>query len=197
MSRFDAAVEGNIDEAIVRRLAHHLNRPIGTIYGRNGKPWLRGRLRAYNETARRSPWLVLIDLDNDAPCAPKAREQWLPKPAKHMCFRIAVHQVEAWLLADRKNLSEFLGVALSKITTQPESLSSPKNEILSLARRSSRREIREGIDPAPQSGRIVGPLYASLLREFVSDSHEGWRPDVAARSSDSLARTLSCIRRIT
>jgi hypothetical protein len=103
-----AAVEGDVDEAIVRKLVAHAGGQIGNVYGKNGKPMLRKKIKGYNNAARHTPWLVLIDLDNDADCAPPVREEWVPDPATHLCFRIAVREVEVWLMADAKTLARFL-----------------------------------------------------------------------------------------
>ena len=92
------AVEGTVDEAVVRRLILHIGAEPGAMYGKNGKPHLRKHLKGYNEAARHTPWMVLVDLDHDADCAPPFRTEWLPSVAPYMCFRIAVREVEAWLL---------------------------------------------------------------------------------------------------
>jgi hypothetical protein len=47
--------------------------------------------------------------------------------------------------------------------------------------------------PRHKSGRKVGPAYTPRLIEFITDTKNGWRPDVAAQFSDSLDR---CIRSI-
>ena len=39
-----AAVEGALDEAVVRRLVRHAGATLATVYGKNGKPFLRGRI---------------------------------------------------------------------------------------------------------------------------------------------------------
>jgi hypothetical protein len=75
----------------------------------------------------------------------------------------------------------------------PETLPDPKRVLIELASRSRRREIREDMVPRLGSGRVVGPAYTSRLIEFVTDRRGGWRPGIAARSADSLAR---CIRRL-
>ena len=103
-----AAVEGDVDEAIVRKLVAHAGGQIGSVYGKNGKSMLRKKIKGYNNAARRTPWLILIDLDNDADCAPPVREEWVPDPALHLCFRIAVREVEAWLMADATTLARYL-----------------------------------------------------------------------------------------
>jgi len=191
-----AAVEGNVDEAVVRRLIEHVGGTPGPIYGRNGKDHLRQRIANYNQAARLSPWVVLVDLDHDAECAPPLRSAWLPALSPHMCLRVAVRQVEAWLLADRERLAKFLSVSTSRIPHNPESVEHPKNTLVEIARYSRRRDIREDMAPRPGSGRSVGAAYTARLIEFVISKRTGWRPEVAARYSDSLNRSLRCLRRI-
>lgn len=191
------AVEGPVDEAVVRRLILHVGARPGTLYGKNGKLHLQKHLKGYNEAARYNPWIVLVDLDHDAECAPPFRAKWLPSVASKMCFRVAIREVEAWLLADRERLVHFLSSRLSLVPNNPETADDPKALMIELARRSRRREIREDMVPRPESGRRVGPAYTSRLIEFVEDTANGWRPDVAAQSSDSLARCLRCLDRLT
>jgi hypothetical protein len=113
-----------------------------------------------------------------------------------MCFRVAVRQVESWLLADRERLAKFLAVSTAKIPPVPEAINNPKNTVIELARQSRRREIREDMVPRPGSARAVGPAYTARLIEFVIGGERGWRPDVAARHSESLNRSLRCLVRI-
>lgn len=184
------AVEGLIDEAVLRGLLTHVGAAVGAVHGKHGKDDLRHGLRGYNSAARWAPWVVLVDLNRDEACAPPLRRLWLPDPAPGMCFRIVVRKIEAWLLADRERIARFLGVPLSRVPPSPEAVDDPKQLMVELARRSRRREIREDMVPRPGSGRQVGPAYTSRLVEFV-ERH--WRPGVAARSADSLRR---CLKRL-
>lgn len=188
-----AAVEGVVDEAVVRRLVAHVGAVPGDVYGKNGKPHLRQRINGYNNAARHTPWLVLVDLDSDADCAPILRQDWLPDPAPRLCFRVAVRQVEAWLMADPETLARYLGVARHRIPRDPEALPSAKIEMVNLARGSRRRAIREDMVPRRGSGRPVGPAYSSRLIEYVQ---RHWRPEVAARHADSLGRAIACLERL-
>ena len=188
-----AAVEGITDEAVVRRLVSHVGARLGSVYGKQGKPYLRQRLGGYNYAARHAPWFILVDLDRDADCAPPFRQEWLPAPAAMACFRVAVRAIEAWLLADAEAIARFLSVARSKITDHPESLDNPKASMVDLARLSRSGAIREDMVPRDGSGRSVGPTYASRLIEFVQNH---WRPDKAARKADSLARAIRALRRL-
>ncbi|MCZ6676854.1 MAG: hypothetical protein O7E52_06355 [Candidatus Poribacteria bacterium] len=190
------AVEGDVDEAVLRRLVRQVGASPSTVYGKKGKPHLLQKISAYNQAANISPWLILVDLDQDADCAPFVRESWLPNPAPNICFRVVVREVESWLLADSDRLAQFLSVPVSQIPPHPETIGDPKLTMVSLARRSRRRDIREDMVPRPKSGREVGPAYTSRLIEFTEDAENGWRPDVAAKSSESLDRCLRCIRRL-
>lgn len=191
------AVEGPVDEAVVRRLILDVGAEPGPIYGKNGKHHLQKHLKGYNEAARHTPWMVLVDLDYDAHCAPPFRAEWLPSAASHMCFRIAVRAIEAWLLADCERVARFLSISVSHVPRDPEAVDDPKAVMVNLARRSRKRGIREDMVPRPESGRKIGPAYVSCLIEFVEDKVTGWRPDVAARSSDSLKRCVRCLQRLT
>ena len=186
-----SAVEGTVDEAVSRRLIEHVDATPGTVYGKNGKAQLRRVIDGYNMAARRSPWLVIVDLNSDAECAPPMSRQWLHKPAPRMCFRIAAREIEAWLLADREALAGFLKLPRSRLPANPEGVANPKRLVVDLARRSPKHAVREDMVPRRGSGREVGPAYASRLIEFVQRS---WRPAVAAQHANSLSRCIECLR---
>lgn len=191
-----AAVEGDVDEAVVRCLIEHIQGKTRAVYGRTGKSHLQRRLSGYNQAARFSPWIVLVDLDHDAECAPPFRNSWLPDPSEHMCFRVAVRAVEAWLMADREHLARFLTVNIARIPQNVETVDHPKLTMVDIARHSRRREIREDMLPRTGSGRVVGPAYTARLIEFVMGGRNGWRPEVAAERSESLKRCLRCLHRL-
>jgi hypothetical protein len=188
-----AAVEGIVDEAVARKLITEAGGRPGTIYGKNGKPFLRRHINGYNSAARHLPWMVLVDLDHEAECAPPLREKWVHDPAPYLCFRVAVREVEAWLIADAESLAAFLSVTRSRIRADPERLQEPKMEMVNFARHSRRREIQEDMVPREGSGRSVGPAYASRLIEYVETR---WRPEVAIKRAESLRRTIICLKRI-
>jgi len=189
-----AAVEGIVDEAVLRRLLEGAGASLGAVHGKKGKSHLRLRITGYNQAARFSPWVVLIDLDQDAECAPPLRRTWLPDSSPRLCLRIAVRAVEAWILADRERLALFLAVTRASVPQEPEKLPDPKSVLVHLAKHSRRRDIREDMFPRAAGGRRVGPAYSSRLIEFVSDHSAGWRPEVAAGSSESLRRCLASLR---
>ena len=191
--RISTAVEGIVDEAVAEKLIAHIGGEIGIVYGREGKPNLRQRIGGFNNAARRTPWFVLVDLDNEVDCAPSLCKAWLPDPAPYLCFPIAIHEVEAWLMADAETLAGHLSVSPSLISRTPESIEHPKDEMVNLGRRSRRRDVREDMVPRQNSRRRVGPAYASRLIEYVKNK---WRPEVAANHSDSLRRAIICLKRL-
>jgi hypothetical protein len=185
-----AAVEGDVDEAVVRRVAREVGADTTAVYGRNGKADLRRRIAGYNEAARFGPWVVLVDLNHEAECAPQLVRSWLPQPNHGMCFRVVVRAVEAWLMADSAALARFLGIPTSRIPRQPELEENAKRTMVGLCEISPRREIREDMVPRPGSGHNVGPAYTSCLIQFTQSF---WRPAEAANNSDSLVR---CLKRL-
>lgn len=186
------AVEGRLDEAVVRRLLLACGARPGLVRGKKGRGYVLTRLRGYNEGARYGVlWFVLVDLDQQPECAPELVAEMLSEPADGMCFRIAVREVEAWLLADRAGFARWAGVRASLIPDDVEAIARPKERLVAIVRESSRRERREALVPHPDSGRVEGPAYTSALTEFVATD---WDVEAAASAAPSLARAIRCLR---
>jgi hypothetical protein len=189
------AVEDRLSEDVLRKLVESSERQfaIGTCYCRGGFGYLKSKIAGFNAAAERTPFLVLTDLDR-CECAPSLIADWLPKRrSSNLMFRIAVREVEAWLLADRRGLADYLGIAEASIPRNPESLADPKEVLISCARKSKRRLLREAILPAAGTTSKVGPDYNACLGRFVTSC---WRPDLAQAESESLARTIRCLRKL-
>jgi hypothetical protein len=135
--------------------------------------------------------MILVDLDDDFDCAPALRDEWLRDMNHRLCFRVAVREIETWLLADRINLARFLSVTADLIPIDPEKLTDPKATLVRAATRSRRRSIREDIPPRQSGGRPEGPAYTSQLQEFVRDH---WDVEQAMTQSISLSRCVERIR---
>ncbi len=120
-------------------------------------------------------------------------QDWVPHPAPHLCFRVAVRALEAWLLADTDAVASYLSVAKTRVPADPEAEAHPKRTLVNIARLSRRPAIAKDMVPREGSGRSEGPAYASRIVEFAS-LH--WRPEVAAERSDSLRRAIACLRRL-
>jgi hypothetical protein len=163
----------------------------GHVYEAGGKAKLDQKLQAYNNAARSAPWFVLRDLDHDAPCAPALVERLLKVPASFMRLRIAIRQGESWLLADTERMAAFLHVQVDAVPSAPDALPNAKQTLVNLARTSRSREVRAALVPAEGSTASVGRQYTSMISEFA---REYWRPGVAAKRSESLARCINALR---
>lgn len=183
-------VEGEVDAAVLERLCAHCGLQVAAVHGRQGKDHIRQRIRSYDAAARRACWVILVDLDQEAPCGAALKRAWLPNPAPRISLRIAVREVEAWLLADTERIAAFLGVSKTVVPRDVEGLLDAKAAMVALAGRSRRRDLRQDMTPRPGSGRDVGPAYVSRLVEFSRSGSKGWRPEVAGLNSDSLRRCL-------
>lgn len=188
-----AVVEGDVDEAVLAKLADHLSIGLSAVYGRVGKQYIYARIGAYNRAAKFSPWIVLLDLDQDAPCAPELISRVLPQPSKFLSFRLAVRAVESWLLADRREFAAFIGVSHTLIPNAPDLITDPKGFVVNLARRSRKPYIRAELVPRVASRKRVGPAYTSRLIEFALYR---WDPLRAEELSDSLRRCKEGITRL-
>lgn len=185
--------EGLLDERVLRQLlaqtAPHLH--AGVCYGKRGRNWMDTNLVKYNQAAQTWPYVALADLEQEE-CPPELLRQWFPN-GRHanLQARIAVRMVEAWLLADREGLAEFLGIAAHHIPQFPDQEANPKLVIVNLARRSRNRIIHEDLVPPPYSTGTVGRNYRGQLEKFVS---ERWQSERARVNSQSLQRAIHTLQ---
>lgn len=189
----DGLVEGLLDEYVLAHLIR-LNPllQLGTVRGKRGRPYIEANIGKYNAAAQFStPGLCLFDLDHD-PCPIELINAWLPHGrSPHFLVRIAVREVESWFLADPKHLAEFLKVSLSKIPHNPDHITDPKQAIVSLAAKSTSRQIRESVAPTAGSSAKVGAAYISEMARFIQ---KYWDVDTAIQNSQSLARAVKAIK---
>ncbi len=192
-----AAVEGKLDKIIAEQIIRFAGGDPGRIFVMGGKANLRKKIAGYNLAATHQPypWLILVDLDREAECAPAMRNRWFAhqSPASRLCFCVAVRSVEAWLIADRHNMAKFLGISETMIPDNPENLPDPKQEIIRLAKRSRRIQIKKALVPDTGSGQQVGPLYTSLMGRFAE---ELWDIRRACQTAPSLQRAVRCLQRM-
>jgi hypothetical protein len=107
-----------------------------------------------------------------------------------ICFRIAVKEVEAWLLADIEGLSQFFRVSKVNFPKKPENEIDPKQTLIELAKRSRLRTIKDDIVPINEYAKI-GPNYNARMTEFVN---EYWNIESAINRSRSLEKAFSKLR---
>lgn len=134
------------------------------------------------------PWLILRDLDHDAPCAAALVDSLTPHPSEYAELRIAVRQIEAWLLADRKGFSTAFSVAETRLPVDPDSCDDAKRVVVDVCQRSRTSHVRADMTPRPGSRRRVGPGYEGRLIAFAESL---WDPQRARHHSDSLDRAIT------
>lgn len=186
------AVEDLISEIVLRTLLNRSKKEyyVGTVFNHGGFGYLRRTAPGWNSAAKGTPFLMLTDLDEHI-CPTELITDWLTQP-KHsnFLFRVAVREVETWILADRKNFAAFLGVSSTVFPTSPEALTNPKETLVSIAARSRRTATRSRLVPKSGSTAKQGPDYNQCLGEFVT---KHWNHVEASENSPSLLR---CIRAI-
>ena len=166
------AVEDDLSETVLRRLLHESRRGyvVRTRYptsrrshapaSPSGFGYLKKHLISFNQAAHVIPFVVLTDLDQH-PCPATLASAWLPRPLHpNLMFRVAVREVESWLLSDPASMADFLQIPARRIPADPEGLADPKAELVALARMSRNSEIRGGLAPAP-----VPPAWALIFEE--------------------------------
>lgn len=178
--------EDELSEFVISRLFGCFDNKFftGTSYNGRGFGYIKSNINGFNQASVAVPFFVLTDLDN-YDCPLSLIGNWFIRPQNpNMIFRIAIREVEAWLLGDRQGFAEYLGISQRNIPNDPESESDPKRTLISLVARSNRRSIKEDILPINQNASI-GPNYNGRLMEFVL---EHWNIERAMENCASLRR---------
>ncbi|MGL4944195.1 MAG: hypothetical protein ACRC46_13520 [Thermoguttaceae bacterium] len=139
---------------------------------------------------------VLLDLDQ-RPCAgPLLREILGLKPnapinlPHQTLIRVAVHEIESWLLADREGFSDYFAIPINSLDRNPDSIVDPKRRLQDLVRNKSKAK-RRFAKMLPSANASIGPEYNRHLCLFVQET---WEPLRAEENSPSLKRTMNKLR---
>jgi hypothetical protein len=183
------ATEDELSEAVATKIVCSCfgDNSLGLKLRKNGNGYLRSRMPNFRQMAQREPILVITDLDR-IHCAPQLIEQWIgldPLPDR-LLLRVAVREIESWLLADREGFANFLGISPAVMPQNPEILPDPKNFLLNIAKR-ARRNVRSELIVSRGSVAGQGLGYNRTLSQFVRDH---WDIDAARQCSDSLRRAV-------
>lgn len=198
MADFFIATEDQLSEVLASRIVSEAGHAIAARIPKDrrkhaGFGYLKSRLPDFISSCHGGiNFLLLTDLDT-CPCPPELLDNWFENKSRpdSLLVRVAVREVEAWVLADRNKFADWLGVSKDIIPLSPEHCYDPKAELLELAKRSKFRDIREGLLPKKGGASKVGIEYNSLLCDFVT-SH--WRIEEAQLVAPSLAKALQRLR---
>lgn len=199
-------VEDAPSAAVIRKLVERRNACLErAIIFRDGFPAITGgydaiknNCKAFLNMARAGVHtLTLTDLDS-AECACSLIRDWFDIPnfadvalPPQCIFRVAVREVESWIIADHAAWAKFIGISAANFTTQPDYLNDPKKHLLDVIRRKGRKRVHR--EMLPQGVAHIGPRYNEVLCDFVENI---WEPERAAIRSPSLERTIRSLMNI-
>ena len=169
-----------------------------TVIDTQGNIELRRRLPDLNQIAMYAgDVLVLTDLDRPQGCPAELVREWtrrIPDRAPNLLIRVAVLEIEAWVMADRAEFANWLGIPLAIVPRNPEGEDDAKRTLIELARRSPKRNLRDRLIHSLRNGLYTPATdYNILLSDFVEIS---WRPEYARRTVPSLDRAIARISNI-
>ena len=181
------ATEDELSEAIAEKLLREANSQIKILQKlrKGGFGYLYSRMDSWRQISRQTPVFLFTDLDS-LECAPSLIERWCGGKSlgDNLHIRVAVREVESWLLADREAMRSLIG-AKGKIPNAPDDLNDPKIELLKLANKAS-KDVRLDLVNQTSSCLRQGLGYNARLIAHVQDL---WSPERAAVHSPSLKRT--------
>lgn len=189
-------VEDDLSEYVVKRVLS--TRPIKyytRVFCNGGFGYLKKIAPKLNNTAKGCPHLLLTDLDKYS-CPPFLLQNWFRKKKlnDNFIFRIAVHEVESWLLSDISGLCRFFQLRNITLRKKPDAIKNPKIEIFRMADKSHIRQRRDAIVYRNDNGTLCqGPDYNGELGLFVQ---KYWDIISAINNSHSLNRFVNSLQRL-
>ena len=185
------AVEDELSEAISTKILNSFGIEIRIVLREGGNAYLRQKSPELNRAASGMDVFLLTDLNSLQDCPLGLIHSWIKGPINpRFFFRVAVMEVESWIMADRVGFANFLSIPIHRIPFPTDAILNPKELLVSLARRSRKRRLRDELVPEPGAKIPVGYGYNTRLMEFIQ---EHWNLERAASVSPSLKRTLDRI----
>jgi hypothetical protein len=184
--------EDILSEIVMKKLLTHTGRPyeIGDCHLGRGNGFIKKTIAGFNNASKGMPHFILTDSDNYR-CPIDLIQDYLPGNIHpNMIFRIAVNEVESWVLADREGFAQYLRINVERIPLDCDSIADPKVHIISLARRCRNNYLKRGIIPKSGSTAKQGPYFNDCLIPFVKDN---WDINNACNHSESLSRALRAL----
>lgn len=159
------AVEDELSLAVGNKIASYAGWNVETILAKNGKGYLSKKFRDLCSTAKHRAVFLLVDLNSSYHCAPSLLREWMKgiQIPPLLFFRVAVREIESWLLADHEAMKTLLGTE-GKLMLQPDNLKNPKEELLALLKKVN-KYIREGVVRSDKGEISQGVAYNSILRK--------------------------------
>ncbi len=192
LSYINIATEDALGQAVASKLvAIFTQSEVHLKLGQNGFGHLKNNLKKYIELADQIPLLLLTDLDQLI-CAPALVSSWIGSinilPGPNFVFRVAVREVESWVLADEHGCKSYFG--FKTVPKNPDALADPKKTLLNLAA-NAKREIRANLIATRGAIATQGIGYNAVLTHFVDQI---WDPERASLNSPSLRKACDKLK---
>ena len=176
-----AFVEDAPSQAALNQMIHYVNSGRQEKFCLNSSPVITGGFGNMKKTAtrffnaaQRGIWSIFVtDLDRKSSPLELCRD-WFDLPCfamlpRSMIFRVAVHEIESWLIADKTGIASFLGISDSVFPNAPDDLDDPKKVLLDTIRSKCRKKIYR--DMLPKMGQSIGIEYNHMLKKYIQ-SHQ-------------------------
>lgn len=194
MKYLNCVYEDELTFSVIKRLINEFSSQISIAQEINAHGFgkIKRDILKYNNAAKYKTFLIITDLDKKE-CAVSLIKDWFGNTEKeeNLIFRVAVKEIDAWILSDKKGISKLLNISPDIIPSEPETIEDPKELLMQIAKKSKNREIREEFPPK-DSYAHQGPLYNILLTAFVNDE---WNLKDAMQHSKSLEKAYNALKR--
>lgn len=181
--------EGMTDAPILRKIAEELGFSIAEIWEKGGSGNIKKYLASYNQAAQNiphQPWFVVLDLDQKE-CAPSYARECLYQASPNMIFRIAVREIESWIMSDREHFAKFFRIPKEKIPLFPDEEINPKRKLVQLVKEYCNDKNIQ-LDIIPMGKAEFGRGYLSQIQKFLFGNKNTWRLEEGIKHSESLQK---------
>ena len=160
---------------------------------RGGSGYLRSRIPNFCQMASFRTVLVITDLDQ-ARCPSQLLSDWLGSREipPGLIVRVAVREIESWLLADHEAMRRLLGKRAGTLPREPELLPNPKSTLLNMARQAP-RDVRDDLLPPEGAVASQGLGFNRRLGSLIKSD---WSPARAADRAPSLGKARRRLREL-
>lgn len=193
MKYLNCVYEDELTSSVIKRLINEFSSQISIAQEINAHGFgkIKRDILKYNNAAKQTPFFVITDLDKKE-CAVTLIRDWFGNNQKetNLIFRVAVREIDAWILADKKGIAKALHISPDIILSDPEKIEDPKGFLMQISKKSKNREIREEFPPK-DSYAHQGPLYNTILTEFVNSE---WNLKDAMQHSKSLEKAYNALK---
>jgi len=123
------AVEDRLSDAVATKILDHFGIEIERKTGYKENSYLQQKAQSFNEAAHEECGIfMLTDLDSAQNCPPRLIQSWVKGSLNpRFFFRVAVIEVESWVMADRVAFAAFLSIAEHRIPSLTDNIPNPKN----------------------------------------------------------------------